>query len=282
MISTDSVNIIRALEKISSNIRGIPKFKLAILNLFSRKGFGHAYFPGNKKILVDLDNITEIPLWLGLYPRDVHQFLKSNLSDGSCFVDCGANIGLWSVLALSATSEKNGEVYSFEPNGKLFERLCETKNLNRANSQWKIFNMGLSDRVGKATMHVDNAVHQVSTLNPQEEFSERMKIDVSKLDNIHFKRKIDGIKIDVEGHEHEVLKGARDTINACKPWLVVELNSHYADATSVRDWKVGRLLFEIGYKTTADPRTEEQGQFCKDVIFYHPDCHDPQTLTCLN
>ena len=142
--------------------------------------------------------------------------------------------------------------------------------------------MGLPDRDGKATLHGDNAVHQVSTPNPQEEFLQRMDVDVSKLNSIGFKTKVDGIKIDVEGHEYEVLKGACDTINACKPWLVVELNSHYACTTSVRDWEAGRLLFEIGYKTTADHATEELGQFCKDIIFYHHDCHDPQTMICLN
>ena len=282
MFPTDSVNVIRALEKIPSNIRGIPKFKLAVLNLFSRKGFGYGYFPGNKKILVDLDDITEVPLWLGLYPRDVYQFLESNLSDDSCFVDCGANIGLWSVLALGVTCQKNGLVYSFEPNGKLFERLCSTQKLNRAKSQWQIFNMGLSDRDGKATMHVDKTVHQVSTLNPQEEFSQRMDVDISRLDSIDFKTKVGGIKIDVEGHEYEVLKGACETINTFRPWLVVELNSHYANASSIMDWNVGRLLFEIGYQSTTDHRAEQLGQFCRDVIFYHPDCHDPSTMISFN
>ena len=68
-----------------------------------------------------------------------------------------------------------------------------------------------------------------ASIHPENEFNESKKVNVrmEKLDNIQIKN-IGFIKIDVEGHELEVIKGAKETINKYNPILLVEIEKRHS------------------------------------------------------
>ena len=259
----------KILEKIPNQIILVPRIKQFLLSVLEIRGQGRAYLPKNKTILVDLENITEIPLWLGIFPKHTFGFLRENLQSDSLFIDCGANIGLWSILALGILEGGNGTVISYEPNPLLYRRLEESRLLNKINNQrWQIHKIALSNKCLNVDFYINPHAHQLSSLKKQDKNNEKITILSKPLDSYNFNR-IDGMKIDVEGNEFNIIKGAINSLITHKPWLVIELNNTYNNITFFRDWDVFQLLQKYGYITNFAIDSIVEDKFCKDIIFYH-------------
>lgn len=171
----------------------------------------------------------------GRYERDsldiLRKFLVSqNLIETSDFaIDIGANIGNHSVFF----AEFFSRVYSFEPNPKTFKLLefnCNGKNII-------LINYGLSDICGRLRFAVSstNIGGSRVILEDGPVSGEIIHIDVHRLDDIEEipQTKIALIKIDVEGHELHVIRGAKKIIQNNKPAIVFELHPHeIKDGTS--------------------------------------------------
>ena len=71
--------------------------------------------------------------------------------------------------------------------------------------------------MGRATIHTLNEVKNFKSFN----------VETKKLDDFNFLNKISFIKIDVEGHETEVIKGSLNIINKHKPILLVEIEEKH-------------------------------------------------------
>jgi len=137
-------------------------------------------------------------------------------------LDIGANKGVWT-LYLARHSRR---VYAFEPNPKVYGWL--TRYANRANVVAS--NIALSDKSGTAQLRVPRYArgysNQHASLSAENISSDYASVEVAtktldelQLDNVGF------IKIDVEGHELNVLSGARRTL--CRPTLVVEMEERH-------------------------------------------------------
>ena len=131
-------------------------------------------------------------------------------------------------------------VHSFEPNPLLFPYL--NKNLKKIIRNIELYNFALSDVSGETVLKLplrsgsifkDNIeeLYQLgaASIHPKNEFNQSKKVNVrmEKLDNIQIKN-IGFIKIDVEGHELEVIKGAKETINKYNPILLVEIEKRHS------------------------------------------------------
>jgi len=146
------------------------------------------------------------------------------VSVGDVVVDAGAGIGIFTVKAALQVG-KSGFVYGFEPEPENFKLLrLNTSNLKNV----KIFQKALWSSCGtkKLVIHAANwgghtfypeylrPDHRLKTLNVETiTLDEAVKHDVSFL------------KIDVEGAELEVLKGAKSTLEKSKPFIAVELHT---------------------------------------------------------
>ena len=150
------------------------------------------------------------------------------VNPGDHVLDIGSNYGLYCKF-LSAYTGKGGKVMAFEPIKKTFLSLRNNiKYLNISNVD--IFNIALSDQDGEAVMQIPEydkggenlyearIVNDVSIKNLE-------KIKVAKLDTILPENfSFSFIKIDVEGHEMNVLKGAEHSIKKNRPVMLIEIN----------------------------------------------------------
>jgi FkbM family methyltransferase len=214
---------------------------------------------------VNLEDTSENFLFYGCTPQNTVDFLKYRLKSGDIFIDCGANIGLWTLIASDFTKSE-GFVYSFEPNPKLFLRLEKNIKFNNLQQKCSIQQTGLSSATYSSFLYLDDNHHQMGSLHHQNS-SRKIKVELKTLDSFGLSR-IDGMKIDVEGHELDVIKGAIQTLISHKPWLVVELNNLFYNIQYISQWEVCNLLTEIGYSTNFDMGQILNLSFCRDIIFY--------------
>ena len=181
----------------------------------------------------------------------VKKFIKS----GTDSIDVGVYRGVYS-YEMSKYSEK---VHSFEPNPIIFKYI--NKNLKKFIKNINLYNFALSNQnktmnlkipirnsnsnkeifeeyyeMGKATIHNENNFENY----------ENFEIQTKKIDEFNFDNKISLIKIDVEGHELEVIEGAKNTIKRDKPVLLVEIEKQYTKKEVAESIN---FINSLGYKS---------------------------------
>ena len=151
------------------------------------------------------------------WDRVALELIDKYLSDNSVILDIGANVG--SHTLYWAIERKAKKVYSFEPFTQTFEILKTNINLNNLNDTVTISNKGLSNESchAKVKSFWQKNIGGTSFIKDAEGDYEFVSLDSLKIPE-----KIDLIKIDVEGHEMDVLEGAIQTIFNNKPIIVIE------------------------------------------------------------
>ena len=139
-------------------------------------------------------------------------------------IDAGANRGIWAHRLASLCPK----VYAFEPNPKLFAVL---KAGARGNVECHSF--GLSDANGEAELMVPGVPghysNQGATLNPAKVAGQpfaSLRVATKRLDDLNLDP-VGFIKIDVEGHEMAVLRGAKALIARDRPRLIIEMEEKH-------------------------------------------------------
>ncbi len=143
------------------------------------------------------------------YEKCEIEIFKNILKPGMTIVDIGANVGLYSVIASKVVGKK-GRVYSFEPEPLNYKVL--KKNISLNNCQNVLCEqMALGDKSGTAYLFKEaRSIGTHSMIKKKHGSQEKISVKVTKLDEYFSStKKIDAIKIDVEGFELSVLVGAR-------------------------------------------------------------------------
>jgi FkbM family methyltransferase len=191
--------------------------------------------------------------------------IEKILKSGDNFIDVGANIGIYSLVA-SRIVGPSGSVFSFEPVSSIFNKLTKNIALN-APSNISAVNAALSSFSGTTeilSVNEDQFRQGTSTLqfndNVQEmgegSFSNE-QVSVLTLDHYLEQKQLKTlkfIKIDVEGHELKVLEGAKSTLIKLKPFLLLE-----HDQSRLRFMEISELDFQDLFKTL--------GYLCYEIIF---------------
>ena len=181
----------------------------------------------NISIYLYNDSVLARLIYEGFEKNEI-DYIEKSLNNGDIFVDIGANIGLFSLIASQLVGEK-GKVISFEPSPITFNRLQENINLNKF-SNIEVVNKGISDNVGKLSINLYEEGFDAwnSFAPPSANFnrpSKKIDVEVNTLDS-ELKRidknKIKIIKIDVEGWEKFVLLGAEDILTNYSPIIMME------------------------------------------------------------
>ncbi|BAI97855.1 hypothetical protein Sj15T_22670 [Sphingobium sp. TA15] len=173
------------------------------------------------------------------------------LQPGDTFVDVGANVGLFSVAAGRRVGNM-GNVISFEPVPETMSALAATIQLNGLGDIVSLHQSAAGRTAGTATLYVGQTCGH-SSLLPLDESRGTIEVPMVALDEVIGDRKVDLIKIDVEGWELEVLQGLRNTlVNNPQASVLLEFGpSHLQRAgTDISTWistlqAFGMPLFEI-------------------------------------
>ena len=127
-----------------------------------------------------------------------------NFEETDIVVDCGANVGELYLAFLFL--DKNIKYIGIEPDLNTYE--CLIKNAKGENN--KFFQIALSDNKGNKEFYLDNYGGNSSLVKFDDVKSET--VPTYTIDNLRLSKKIKLLKIDAEGHELEVIKGAVTTI----------------------------------------------------------------------
>lgn len=157
---------------------------------------------------------------------------------GRAVVDAGANVGLYAFWL----SKNASVVHAFEPHPKVFAQLQSA-----AGPKIHAYNVGLSDKPGTALLHIAATGLGEASLLPHPERGQELEsipVELRTLDSYRLSD-VGFLKVDVEGHEESLLRGARETIIASRPVVFMEIEERHA-AGSV-DRITAWMQSEVGY-----------------------------------
>ena len=200
---------------------GIPNYKIDTIN--------------GIKYRLDLNELIDYSIFMhGYFEESTHNAIKTLCNKDMHVIDIGANIGAHT-FNLAQIVGKKGSVIAFEPMEWAFQKLKKNFDLNNFNNI-TLENIGLSDETIDKEEHfrsswpVDKKTFsRLFTEQTKEIDSANLKIKKKlqfyKLDDYLSKhhKNVDFIKLDVDGYELKILKGAEDTLKNNSPILIMEL-----------------------------------------------------------
>lgn len=203
------------------------------------------------EILVDRhDLVIGRAIAHGEYEPHCTAIVERFVSTGHTFVDVGANVGFFTLLAARRVGA-TGRVLVFEPiahNYRLLERSIARNGL--ANVQ--VFHQALLDRAGSVEFlqwarRNSGSFH---VLNDPGWDRARYTVEAAAFDELFTEPRVDFVKIDVEGAEGLVLDGMRETIRRERPMILFEFSPAAIADLSRRDPdQLLQALHGLGYAT---------------------------------
>ena len=136
---------------------------------------------------------------------------------GSTFLDIGCYSGLFSIAAakLGATP------FAFEPMEE--NRRQIEINMKRNQVDFTVYPVAVSSKGGKGELAYNPKVKLTAGASLDRKSGPKRSVDLVTIDGYGF-RNVSCIKIDIEGHEPQALRGMRETLKRERPWLIVEAN----------------------------------------------------------
>jgi len=199
--------------------------------------------------MVPMSQRTALRYWkrrlAGEIEPELHWFLSS-LRPLSVVADIGANMGNYTYAAV----RRGHAVIAFEPLSSCLDELRAFAS--RHEKSVTIHGVAISDRIGDGILSVPFGGKQATgraTLRKDafdEDDTARVKVPLATLDSLELPR-LGGIKVDVEGHELAVLRGASNTIARDKPVLLIEFAPEWLGVSFLEAFEFMRSLGYEGY-----------------------------------
>ena len=217
------------------------------IEYFIKKSFFSEKFLLKKRLIRAINNNYDEEISL------LDKVVKKDLES----IDVGVYRGVYSYKM----SKLSSHVHSFEPNPLIYPYL--EKNLKKMITNSTLYNIALSDKSGIVDLKIPNRFDEANKDNYEERFKlgcatihkknilekdrfALFKVRAEKLDNIIVDKNIGFIKIDVEGHEKNVLLGSEKIINKFKPNLLVEIEQRH---TNEKVENIINFVNDFGYKS---------------------------------
>lgn len=219
--------------------------------------------------------------YYGFWEANLTNFFINFLKEGDTFIDIGAHVGYYSVLASDLVG-KGGKVYAFEPTPRTFLSLSEN---SQAKSNIDVYNNAILDE--ETTIDFFDYGPKYSAFNS---FKKRtaeeifFKDDVTKIavaaisiDTFCKKNNVTPtfIKIDAEGSEYLILSAMHSLLHESRPIVSIEVSTNKEWEENLKKSffifeKYGYTSYEIsltGKLTPCDPR---DARFYDNLLFIHP------------
>ena len=162
---------------------------------------------------------------------------------GQVVIDAGAHQGLWTLYAARRVGIK-GLVIAIEPHPSNVKKLLRNLRLNNF-SNTIVEQVALGSKEGEVTLHESREIGSHSIVRPVQPTGRKIIVSVQRLDSLLAEkppvRRIDWIKMDVEGAEYDALVGSVELLRRWRPKLMVEI--HGSD--NLR--RITHLLKSVGY-----------------------------------
>lgn len=185
----------------------------------------------------------------GEWEAEETDFIRSALRAGQVFIDVGANIGYFTLLAAKIVGE-HGSVPSIEPNSFAASRVREHLNQNNLQNVF-LERVACSDCEQVGILYLDNKSNcAASSLSSKNAAGLGVSVKCRTVDQLVKKyrlKRVDLIKIDVEGAELSVLRGMASTLKCFKPILLMELEPQLLWGFGVKISDVVNYLTSIDY-----------------------------------
>jgi FkbM family methyltransferase len=170
-----------------------------------------------------------------IFVENIYEYGQVRVRPNDVVVDCGANIGLFSLLALNRVGA-GGQLIAVEPAPCILTVL--EKNLSKANllGKYRICERAISSNAGTSslvldedvfTMHRLNAEHSCTAASPS-----TVTVQTTTIDNLASELqlpRVDFIKMDIEGAEIAALHGSARVLKQWKPRLAISAYHKFDD-----------------------------------------------------
>jgi FkbM family methyltransferase len=184
-------------------------------------------------------------VYAGLHDFEEMSFVLHALRPGDTFIDAGANVGSYTVLASAVAG---ADCLAIEPVPSAFESLCDNVALNRVRPKVRCFNLAVGARPGTASFTSTlDTVNRVALAGDSD--AGLIRVPVKTLDEIAGECRPAIVKIDVEGYETEVVSGADRVLSGDELFAVImELNGAGA-AYGFDEAALHRRMLDRGFRT---------------------------------
>jgi FkbM family methyltransferase len=179
----------------------------------------------------------------GVFDPCVTEALHRLIDPGDVVVDVGANVGYMTSLA-AVRAGREGKVLAFEPHPRVYELLVRNAAGWRkagAGDSVELHRAALSDRKGEGTLvagpsfDANMGLAALASVEAAATGSESITVPLARLDGIAGTERVGLLKVDVEGHEVEVLRGASQLLasGAVRDIVFEDHESYPSQATAV-------------------------------------------------
>lgn len=199
------------------------------------------------------------------YEAENFSFYKKFAKKGSVTLDIGAHFGLFAVF-FQKTSE--GVVYAFEPTKDTLKVLRETIAINKLESVVQVVPMAVDKESGTANFFINSVVGGRGNTLVQNaklgQTSSSYAVQIISVDEFVGQKNLEigCIKIDAEGAELGVLKGARKSILKDKPIILLSIHPEPIISRGDTLEEIWDILQEYGYRTLLDNKELTKSDFC--------------------
>ena len=171
------------------------------------------------------------------------KYVKENRPNLKNCIDVGSHVGFWSKDFTNLFTH----TFAFDPIPNVRE--CYVKNIT--NSNYTLYPYGL----GKEEKKIKVLYDPKETGNTHASDNGNLEIEVKTIDGFNLPN-IDYIKIDAEGYEIEVVEGAKELIERCKPFIHIEAKKKVMVKQNITMNAIEELFKRINYKQVLSVKSE--------------------------
>ncbi len=225
------------------------------------------------KLVMDLDltDFVQRSIYLDpSYDADLQRVISDHLPEGGVFMDIGANVGFFTLLAARRVG-KGGQVHAFEPEPRTYAALRRNIALNRLTNvtAWQL---ALSDTAGTATLFPHAGGNSgAASLRPLENSGPPVAVELDTYDRLAAERGLPVpslIKIDVEGAETKVIRGMTQLLSQeTKPPILMEISEFSLEKLGSSRQELLGMMRNFGYVPEVVTRVQRSILSASEIYF---------------